>query len=73
MMLTNSLICLHENYPKPTPDLCTPLTRLEIRNVCLRGKQWEKVGNWTQGEERGRVSALWGVESTLAVIGTGGP
>eukprot|EP00976_Prorocentrum_cordatum_P068896 1179320-Prorocentrum_minimum.AAC.1 len=33
---------------------------------------WEKVGNWTQGEKRGRVEK-GGVECTLAVIGTGGP
>eukprot|EP00976_Prorocentrum_cordatum_P097352 1190952-Prorocentrum_minimum.AAC.2 len=23
-----------------------------------RGEQWEKVGNWTQGEKRGRVSGV---------------
>eukprot|EP00976_Prorocentrum_cordatum_P106562 1194477-Prorocentrum_minimum.AAC.3 len=36
-----------------------------------RGEQWEKVGNWTQGEKRGR--GAMGVECTLAVIGTRGP
>eukprot|EP00976_Prorocentrum_cordatum_P084612 1185735-Prorocentrum_minimum.AAC.4 len=41
--------------------------------ISPRGEQWEKVGNWTQGEKRGRVSALWGVACTLVVIGTGGP
>eukprot|EP00959_Pyramimonas_sp_CCMP1952_P128712 2691695-Pyramimonas_sp.AAC.1 len=35
------------------------------------GEQREKVGNWAQGEKRGR--GAMGVESTLAVIGTGGP
>eukprot|EP00959_Pyramimonas_sp_CCMP1952_P060437 1262567-Pyramimonas_sp.AAC.2 len=35
------------------------------------GEQWEKVGNWTQGEKRGR--GAMGVESTLAVVGTGEP
>eukprot|EP00959_Pyramimonas_sp_CCMP1952_P352794 7391533-Pyramimonas_sp.AAC.1 len=34
-------------------------------------EQWEKVGNWTQGEKRG--SETRGVECTLAVFGTGGP
>eukprot|EP00976_Prorocentrum_cordatum_P046415 938342-Prorocentrum_minimum.AAC.5 len=36
-----------------------------------RGEQREKVGNWTQGEKRGR--GPMGVECSLAVIGTGGP
>eukprot|EP00959_Pyramimonas_sp_CCMP1952_P052983 1108478-Pyramimonas_sp.AAC.1 len=36
-----------------------------------RGEQWEKVGNWTQGEKRERETR--GVECTLVVIGTGGP
>eukprot|EP00976_Prorocentrum_cordatum_P031535 641369-Prorocentrum_minimum.AAC.4 len=36
------------------------------------GEQWEKVGNWTQGVRHGE-GERWGVESTLAVIGTGGP
>eukprot|EP00959_Pyramimonas_sp_CCMP1952_P036489 763702-Pyramimonas_sp.AAC.1 len=35
------------------------------------GERWEQVGSWTQGEKRGR--GAMGVESTLAVIGTGGP
>eukprot|EP00976_Prorocentrum_cordatum_P097647 1191077-Prorocentrum_minimum.AAC.6 len=30
-----------------------------------RGGQWEKVGNWTQGEKRGR--GAMGVECTLAL------
>eukprot|EP00976_Prorocentrum_cordatum_P113874 1195765-Prorocentrum_minimum.AAC.10 len=41
------------------------------RAVWRRGEQREKVGNWAQGEKRGR--GAMGVESTLAVIGTGGP
>eukprot|EP00976_Prorocentrum_cordatum_P088763 1187459-Prorocentrum_minimum.AAC.2 len=34
-------------------------------------EQWEKVGNWTQGPEKGK--GLWSVKCTLAVTGTGGP
>eukprot|EP00959_Pyramimonas_sp_CCMP1952_P245137 5123469-Pyramimonas_sp.AAC.1 len=34
------------------------------------GERWEQVGSWTQGEKRKR--GAMGVESTLAVIGTGG-
>eukprot|EP00976_Prorocentrum_cordatum_P066149 1178193-Prorocentrum_minimum.AAC.2 len=34
-------------------------------------ERWENVGNWTQGEKRGR--GVMGVESALAVISIGGP
>eukprot|EP00976_Prorocentrum_cordatum_P052249 1054446-Prorocentrum_minimum.AAC.2 len=33
----------------------------QCRSTCEvdpRGEQWEKVGNWTQGEKRGRVSGV---------------
>eukprot|EP00976_Prorocentrum_cordatum_P116725 1196202-Prorocentrum_minimum.AAC.3 len=38
-------------------------TRSTTLRVCyystlLRGEQWEKVGNWSQGEKRGRVSGV---------------
>eukprot|EP00959_Pyramimonas_sp_CCMP1952_P162185 3390794-Pyramimonas_sp.AAC.1 len=35
-----------------------------------RGRKW---GTGQGGAKRGRVSALCGVECTLAVVGTGGP
>eukprot|EP00976_Prorocentrum_cordatum_P065891 1178091-Prorocentrum_minimum.AAC.5 len=28
------------------------------RGTGHRGEKWEKVGNWTQGEKRGRVSGV---------------
>eukprot|EP00976_Prorocentrum_cordatum_P116449 1196165-Prorocentrum_minimum.AAC.3 len=30
-----------------------------------RGGQWEKVGNWTQGKKRGRVSGVLSVPLPL--------
>eukprot|EP00976_Prorocentrum_cordatum_P101771 1192782-Prorocentrum_minimum.AAC.5 len=49
----------------PVPGVAT------ARGRGPRGKQWEKVGNRTQGEKRGR--GAMGVECTLAVIGTRAP
>eukprot|EP00976_Prorocentrum_cordatum_P023376 476100-Prorocentrum_minimum.AAC.1 len=51
---------------------------MQLRKCCnhpylfqgQRGEKREKVGNWTQGEKRGRGAR--GVDCTLAVISTGG-
>eukprot|EP00976_Prorocentrum_cordatum_P098351 1191361-Prorocentrum_minimum.AAC.2 len=67
--------------PQQVPDGCVSYDACDVSCVCVcvlcvvragpRGEQWEKVGNWTQGERRRRE--IRGVESTLAIIGPGGP
>eukprot|EP00959_Pyramimonas_sp_CCMP1952_P265178 5545115-Pyramimonas_sp.AAC.1 len=60
---------------RPSPSsACSIEIRLDqicYRRQGQRGEKWEKVGNWTRVEKRGRETR--GVDRILAVIGTGRP
>eukprot|EP00959_Pyramimonas_sp_CCMP1952_P282724 5909398-Pyramimonas_sp.AAC.1 len=80
MLVARPEVHLHASSPRKVSVterqlVLQPLQINHIARVMLAGpkvgERWEKVGNWTQGEKKGREAM--GVERTRAVIGTGGP